>query len=90
VRTVVAPRIALLALLALAGGAALHGAAGPGSSRVPEGTPPPPQVSPTDPAAPAPAEGKGVPPAAAAAADPDVPVTILYTIHNTGYIEPCG
>lgn len=25
-----------------------------------------------------------------AEADPDAPLTILYTIHNTGYVEPCG
>jgi hypothetical protein len=23
-------------------------------------------------------------------ADTDQPVTILYTIHNAGYVEPCG
>jgi len=76
--------IALAALLALAGGAALIASAARGDSRADE---PPAQVP--EPAAPAPEAGKemAAPPAAAAG---ETPVTILYTIHNTGYIEPCG
>lgn len=77
-----APRaLLLLGLLALAGAAALLGSAGATRAQDPPATTPLP--------APAPAAGEGMAPPAAAA-DPDAPVTILYTIHNAGYIEPCG
>jgi hypothetical protein len=62
------------ALLVVAGGAALAVLAG--------------ALLAQDPPAPD-APGAGMADAPAAAAE-ESPVTILYTIHNTGYIEPCG
>lgn len=73
-RSVPRARSLTSALCAVAGGAALVVLAG--------------AILAQDPPAPA-APGAGMAGAPPAAAE-DSPVTILYTIHNTGYIEPCG